>query len=211
MISWIVASHDPGILHDNLLATLTPEGDEELVVIADAPSIAVAYNEGQAKATQPIRCYVHHDVQILDPQRLRAALSFLALGDAQGIGVAGLTGSRTAIVPWWKGQACGSVVESRNGLLHFGAGGECAYLDGMLLATAKRIDWDETFPGWHMYDHDASQQMLSRGLTNWCLDDGHTLVKHNTGGSHDTDTLAHYHDNIARFHAKWPDVEKHRS
>lgn len=200
MISWIVASHDPSVLNANLRATLQLEGADELIVVEDAASIAVAYNLGQSQATQPIRCYVHHDVQLLSSPRLRAGLVAWC---TPSVGIVGLIGSRTPKVPWWKGQLCGSVIDGRDGMLHNGPGGQAAYLDGLLLATIHDIDWDETFPGWHMYDHDACQQMLSRGLTNWCLDDGHQLVKHNTTGSSNTDTLAHYHDNIARLKAKW--------
>lgn len=208
MISWIVASHDPGILHADLLATLALEDGDELIVIADAPSITVAYNRGQAKATQSVRCYVHHDVQVLDNARLREQLLEHC---TTTVGIVGVTGSRTPKVPWWQGERCGSVVDARHGLLLFGPGGDAAHLDGQLLATAHHVDWDEAFPGWHAYDLDACQQMLSRGLPNWCLDDGHELVKHNTRGATNTGELPHYHDNIARLHAKWPDVEKHRS
>lgn len=200
MISWIVASHDPDILNANLVPSLELHDGDELIVVADAPSIVVAYNQGQAKATQSIRCYVHHDVQILNLDALRALL--LEHANAT-VGMVGVAGSRTPKVPWWKGETCGSVLDGRHGLLQFGPGGQAAHLDGMLLATVHHIDWDEAFPGWHMYDHDACQQMLARGLTNRCLDDGHQLVKHNTTGTTNTDQLPHYHDNIARLRRKW--------
>lgn len=203
MISWIVASHDPDILNANLVPTLELAAGDELIVIADAPSIAVAYNRGQAKATNAIRCYVHHDVQILDARRLRAGLAFLNMCGAQTVGMAGVIGSADLTLPWWEGATLGSVVDGRMGRLNFGPGGPCAYLDGLLLATAQHVDWDETYPGWHAYDLDACRQMLSRGLTNWCLDDGHELVLHNTTNSANTGRLQHYHENIARFHAKW--------
>ncbi len=203
MISWIVASHDPEILNTNLVPTLDLQDGDELIVIVDAPSVAVAYNQGQAKATQPIRCYVHHDVQILDNERLRVGLSVLTMCGAQNTGILGLIGSRSSTLPWWEGSTLGPVIDGRMGRLDFGPGGPCDYLDGVLLATTKHIDWDEDYPGWHAYDLDACQQMLSRGLVNWCLDDGHELVLHNTRNSANTNHLQHYHDNIARLKAKW--------
>jgi hypothetical protein len=200
LISWIVASHDPGILHADLLATLQLEDGDELIVIADAPSITNAYNRGQAKATCPVRCYIHHDIQVLDNARLRAQLLEHC---TPAVGLVGLAGSRTPKLPWWQGERCGSVLDARHGLLAFDVGGEAAHLDGMLLATTHHIDWDETLPGWHGYDTDACQQMLARGLTNWCLDDSHELVNHNTRGATNTGHLPHYHDNLARLRAKW--------
>jgi hypothetical protein len=200
LISWIVASHDPDILNDNLVPTLELAAGDELIVIADAPSIAVAYNRGQAKTSNAVRCYVHHDVQILEPQRLRAQLLQQCTA---AVGMIGVIGSTDRTLPWWEGATLGSVVDGRMGRLDFGPGGPCTYLDGLLLATVQHVDWDEEYPGWHAYDLDACQQMLSRGLTNWCLDDGHELVFHNTTNSANTGHLQHYHENIARFRTKW--------
>lgn len=200
MISWIVASHDANILNTNLVPTLELGNGDELIVIADAPSIAVAYNRGQAKASHPIRCYVHHDVRVLEPARLRAQLLERCTPD---VGMVGVIGSAGYTLPWWEGATLGSVIDGRMGRLDFGAGGPCVYLDGLLLATAQHVDWDEDYPGWHAYDLDSCRQMLSRALANWCLDNGHELVLHNTTNSANTNHLQHYHDNIARFHAKW--------
>jgi hypothetical protein len=194
MISWIVASHDPAILSANLRPTLT-HPDDELIVI-DAPSIGKAYNTGQARATQPIRCYVHHDVQVLDLPALRAEL---ARWCQPWVGMVGVNGSRCRAIPWWTGAAAGSVVDERMGQIGAGKGGEVAYLDGLLLATIQHIEWDETY-GWHGYDHDICEQQLRRGLANWCLADGHLLLKHNTAGDW---TPAGFDEAMARFREKW--------
>ncbi|HEX6970004.1 MAG TPA: glycosyltransferase [Micromonosporaceae bacterium] len=203
MISWIVATHDRTILSTNLLATLGDLAGEELIVVEDAPSIAAAYNRGTAQATQPVLVYVHHDVQVLDPVRLRAEL--LRACGRPGVGMVGVVGSTTAVVPWWDDLSpLGSVVDARIGRLDFGPGGPCAYLDGLLLATPHHVEWDEDYRGWHLYDHDQCQQQLAAGRHNWCLTGGHTLLRHNNVG-HPTNVaqLDGWADGVQRFKEKW--------
>ena len=162
--------------------------------------IAAAYNEGQARARNPVRCYIHNDVRVLKPDRLRAELMARCTLE---VGLVGVIGSRDAHVPWWEGVKCGSVVDARMGLLDFGPGGDCAYLDGLLLATVHTLTWDESYPGFHLYDHDICQQSLARGLRNFCLDQGQDLIFHNTRGSTDVGKLTSWDENVARFRRKW--------
>lgn len=199
MISWIVASHHYPTLRDNLAATVRGTGDDEVLLIENPVSIAAAYNEGQSRSTQPIRCYVHHDVQILQPQRLRAEL----ITNTAHAGMVGVIGARDVKLPWWEGDTLGSVVDGRMGLLNFGPGGHCDTLDGLLLATVHDVVWDETIPGFHGYDYDACRQMLARGLSNFCLTGGHEMVRHNTTGSTNTGHLDGFHDAVARLREKW--------
>ena len=202
MISYIIASHDRDVLERNLLNSLHLQDGDELIIAEGAPSIALAYNQGATDANNQICCYIHHDVQILDSQGLRAALLRHC---TPKIGMVGVIGSRTPVVPWWEGDTLGAVVDARMGLLNFGPGGECAYLDGLLLATAQDVVWDESYPGFHLYDHDACEQMRRRGLANLCLTDGHELVRHNTRGSGDTSQLDGWDEGVARFWRKWGD------
>lgn len=198
MISWIVASHQPGVLHDNLLESLD-FSDDELIVIEHPTSIVKAYAEGQSRATHPVRCYVHHDVRILDQDRLQTAL----VEACTVAGMVGVIGSRDAVMPWWEGDTLGSVVDSRMGLLDFGPGGDCSILDGLLLATSQEVEWDLGYQGFHGYDHDSCRQMLARGLKNHCLTAGHELVRHNTTGTHVMSELAGWNDAVIRYRAKW--------
>jgi len=200
LISWIVASHNPAILEQNLLSTLDLHDDDEIRIVWNATSIAAAYNEGQAGATRPVRCYVHHDVKILDYPRLRNGLLTWV---QPWSGLVGVTGSWCRAVPWWYGSHCGSVLDGRGGRLGTGKGGQCAYLDGLLLATMQTVTWDESYPGWHGYDHDMCEQMLAKGLMNWCLDNGHELVSHETAGSWDTGEIPGFDGAMARFREKW--------
>lgn len=200
MISWIVASHRPQVLADNLQATLKLADGDELVVVQGAPSIAAAYNQGQQKAVNRLRVYVHHDVQLIDSARLRQALLEQC---TEQVGMVGVIGSVTRVLPWWDGVCRGSVVDGRMGLLDMGPGGECAYLDGLLLASVHELAWDEGYEGWHLYDHDISEQQLAAGLTNLCLTGGAEMVLHNTTGPSDTGLLAGWDTGVVRFRRKW--------
>jgi hypothetical protein len=203
VISWVVVAtgeEDHDLLAANLLPSLSPLPDgDEFVVIERAESITSAYAEGQARATQPIRCYVHTDVQVRDLSRLRAELAEAT----QGHGMVGVVGSRDVRMPWWEGDRLGSVVDTRMGLLDFGPGGECAIVDGLVLATRQHVDWDTGAPGWHGYDHDACAQMLDRDLWNFALTNGHELVVHNTTGPTDTARLRGWDEARARFRERW--------
>jgi hypothetical protein len=178
MISWIVASHDEQMLQSNLIPTLPMLGTDQLIVLRGYESITKAYADGQKQATNLVRCYIHHDVQILNLQMLRIEILSAAL--MQRTGMVGVIGSKDMIVPWWNGRGVGSVMDSRLGRISFSLGGECAVLDGLLLATAKDVDWDLDWPGWHGYDYDSCKQMLQRGLTNRCISHGDDLVFHNS-------------------------------
>lgn len=203
MISWIVASHREDVLQGVLLASL---GDveslgDEVVIVRDAPSIAVAYAAGQDAASQPVRCFIHHDVRVLDVERLRWHLLVYSGHTARGM--VGLIGSRDAVMPWWDGDMLGSVVDTRMGKLGPGTGGQCAMLDGLLLATRQTVPWDTDAPGWHGYDHDACSAMLARGLTNWCLSDGHLLAEHVNESPSDLSQLAGWGQAAARWRQRW--------
>jgi hypothetical protein len=200
VISYIVASNDAKVLDVNLKATLELVDDDELVMVEDPPSIAVAYNQGQSRARNPIRCYVHSDVQMLDPIRLRADLLRTCV---PAVGMVGVIGSFDRVVPWWGcRQPRGSVIDARSGLLNYDTGGYCIYLDGLLLATAQDLTWDESYTGFHMYDHDICEQMLSRGLPNYCIPGGQSVL-HNTTNPSDVSQLDGWDAALTRFRGKW--------
>jgi len=203
-ISWIVATHDQQILQRSLLPTVPL--DDELVVIEHAPSIAAAYNEGIRSASHRVKVFVHHDVAILDPARLQQLLYEHCTGVT---GMVGVIGSRTAVVPWWSGEQVGSVIDGRIGQLGPGGEGHCTYLDGLLLATAQDIQWDENIPGWHLYDHDICQQQLAAGLPNVCLPDGHELVRHDTTGPRRMSDLNGWDTALTAFRTKWGDAARY--
>jgi hypothetical protein len=206
VISWIVASHDDAILHRDLLKTLFPRPDEEVLIERDAPSIAVAYNRGTARAQYPLKVYVHHDVRLLDADRLRDLLLSTCTQDR---GMVGVIGSITPVWPWWNAlQRTGSVLDTALGPLRFGPGGcPVAILDGLLLATVQDVIWDESYEGWHGYDHDQCVTQLAAGRVNWCLPAyGPDLLLHNRISSTsptDTALIQGWDQAASRFHQKW--------
>ncbi len=87
--------------------------------------------------------------------------------------------------------------------MDFGVGGECAVLDGVLLATRHHVDWDETYVGWHGYDHDSCAQMRARGLINCCLSNGHNLIRHNAGSPTNMNEINGWFPAEQRYFEKW--------
>jgi hypothetical protein len=201
VISYIIATNDRKVLEENLLASLHLTGDDELIVMENPPSIAVAYNDGTAQAKNRIRCFVHSDVQILDMPALRNQLLTRCTA---AVGMVGLIGSLDRAVPWWNARlGCGAVIDVRVGLLDFGRGGPCSYVDGLLLATVQDIEWDELYGGFHLYDYDACERMLRQGMPNFCLTGGGSMVRHNTTNSSDMSELNGWDAALRRFRRKW--------
>jgi hypothetical protein len=199
VISWIVASHDQRILDTNLLATLHMPPEDELVLITDAESITLAYSEGQARASRPVHCFVHHDIRITDLSLLRHRL----IKETEEHDLVGVIGSRTVVLPWSNGAVCGSVVDSRIGNLYFGVGGECALLDGLLLASRQHLDWDISWPGWHGYDYDICTSVRSKGQSVWCMDMGSAMLVHNSDSPFVEHQIDGWPEAEARFYEKW--------
>jgi hypothetical protein len=198
VISWIVASHKEDVLTNNLMAHPFSFPGDEVIVVRDAESITKAYAQGQSEASNRVRVYVHSDVQIVNSMLLRKKLYAVATHE---VGMIGVVGSKTMIMPWWVGPLCGSVWDSRLGVLNYGDGGPCAVVDGLLLATVQHVYWDEDWPGWHGYDQDACAQMQVRGLQNWCI--RHELVQHHTDSPIGEMGIDGYPDAVTRFHKKW--------
>lgn len=202
MISYIVASHKKDVLERNLLSTLKKDDGDEILVIENASSIATAYNIGVRSAKNKIKCFIHHDILVVNTEKLRTSLIEHCTDE---IGIVGVIGSKDAsIVPWWDKSQCGNVIDTRLGLINFSKGNEeCALLDGLLLATSQNVEFDETYKGFHLYDHDICRQMLENGLKNFCLADGYSLVVHNTSGPTDTSRLVNWDENVKRYKEKW--------
>jgi glycosyltransferase involved in cell wall biosynthesis len=200
MISYIVASHDERILNDNLLASLDL-GQDQLIIVNEK-SIAIAYNRGLRKAKYKIKCFIHHDIFIKNSKKLRQSLITHCKDD---VGIVGVIGSKSAeALPWWSYDHCGSAFDARMGEIYFSAGNEeCALLDGIMLATAQDIRFDESYPGYHMYDHDICRQAIEAGWSNFCLPNGSDLIFHNTKASSDVNELKHWNECVEIYKNKW--------
>lgn len=203
MISYIVMSNNKRILERNLLRTLKPQEGDEIIILMNKPSAAIAMNVGISMAKNRIKCFLHSDVVILDNERLRHEL--LQHCDDK-TGMVGVIGSKNRDhIPWWEKEMCGSIVESRLGLIYFDGGDcSCAIMDGLFLATAQDVVFDELFDGFHIYDYDICRQMLAKGFPNYCLKDGKSLISHNCQGPVDVSLLDEsYASNIERLRNKW--------
>jgi hypothetical protein len=200
-ISYIACTHNTNILEKCLVQSLILQDDDELIVIEGAKSIAEGYNNGIDKAKNKIKCFIHHDLIVTNPILLRMNLLAYCIED---IGIVGIVGSQTEAAPWWEGQCVGSVVDSRNGILHFSDGKQfCLHLDGLMLATCQDVRFDESIPGFHLYDQDICRQMAEKGLHNFCIKDGFRMITHFTQTPMDMSKLSGYAEAMEVYEKKW--------
>jgi hypothetical protein len=200
-ISYIACTHNTHILEKCLVQSLILQDDDELIVIEGAKSIAEGYNNGIDKAKNKIKCFIHHDLIVTNPILLRMNLLAYCIED---IGIVGIVGSQTEAAPWWEGQCVGSVVDSRNGILHFSDGKQfCLHLDGLMLATCQDVRFDESIPGFHFYDQDICRQMAEKGLHNFCIKDGYRMITHFTQTPMDMSKISGYKEAMAVYAKKW--------
>ena len=200
-ISYIACTHNTNILEKCLMQSLILQDEDELIVIEGAKSIAEGYNNGIDKAKNKIKCFIHHDLIVTNPVLLRMNLLAYCIED---IGIVGIVGSQTEAAPWWEGQCVGSVVDSRNGILHFTDGKQfCLHLDGLMLATCQDVRFDESIPGFHFYDQDICRQMAEKGLHNFCIKDGYRMITHFTQTPMDMSKIGGYAEAMAVYAKKW--------
>jgi hypothetical protein len=200
-VSYIACTHNTNILEKCLMQSLILQDDDELIVIEGAKSIAEGYNNGIDKAKNKIKCFIHHDLIVTNPVLLRMNLLAYCIED---IGIVGIVGSQTEAAPWWEGQCVGSVVDSRNGILHFTDGKQfCLHLDGLMLATCQDVRFDESIPGFHFYDQDICRQMAEKGLHNFCIKDGYRMITHFTQTPMDMSKISGYAEAMAVYAKKW--------
>jgi len=200
-ISYIACTHNTNILEKCLVQSLILQDDDELIVIEGANSIAKGYNSGIDMAKNKIKCFIHHDLIVTNPILLRMNLLAYCIED---VGIVGIVGSQTDAAPWWEGQCVGSVVDSRNGILYFSDGKQfCLHLDGLMLATSHDVRFDESIPGFHLYDQDICKQMAVKGLSNFCIKDGYRMITHFTQTPMDMSKINGYAEAMAIYNAKW--------
>jgi len=200
-ISYIACTHNTNILKKCLVQSLILQDEDELIVIEGANSIAKGYNSGIDRAKNKIKCFIHHDLIVTNPILLRMNLLAYCIED---IGMVGIVGSQTDATPWWEGQCVGSVVDSRNGILYFSDGKQfCLHLDGLMLATWHDVRFDESIPGFHLYDQDICNQMAVKGLSNFCIKDGYRMITHFTQTPMDMSKINGYAEAMAIYNAKW--------
>jgi len=200
-VSYITCTHNKKIFQKCLFKSLILKDDDELIVIENAKSIAEGYNTGTDQAKNKIKCFIHHDLIVTNPILLRMNLIAYCVEE---IGMVGIIGSQTDAAPWWEGQCVGSVVDSRNGILYFNDGKEfCLHLDGLMLATYQDVRFDESIPGFHLYDQDICKQMEKQNKRNFCVKDGYRMITHFTNGPMDISQINGYAEAMEIYKQKW--------
>jgi hypothetical protein len=200
-VSYITCTHNKKIFQKCLFKSLILKDDDELIVIENAKSIAEGYNTGTDQAKNKIKCFIHHDLIVTNPILLRMNLIAYCVEE---IGMVGVIGSVTDASPWWEGQCVGSVVDSRNGILYFNDGKEfCLHLDGLMLATYQDVRFDESIPGFHLYDQDICKQMEKQNKRNFCVKDGYRMITHFTNGPMDISQINGYAEAMEIYKQKW--------
>ena len=200
-VSYITCTHNKKIFQKCLFKSLILKDDDELIVIENAKSIAEGYNTGTDQAKNKIKCFIHHDLIVTNPILLRMNLIAYCVEE---IGMVGIIGSQTDAAPWWEGQCVGSIVDSRNGILYFNDGKEfCLHLDGLMLATYQDVRFDESIPGFHLYDQDICKQMEKQNKRNFCVIDGYRMITHFTNGPMDISQINGYAEAMEIYKQKW--------
>jgi DNA helicase-2/ATP-dependent DNA helicase PcrA len=72
-----------------------------------------------------------------------------------------------------------------------------------MLATAQNIRFDESYPGYHMYDHDICRQAIEAGWSIFCLPNGSDLIFHNTKASSEVNELKHCNECVEIYKNKF--------
>lgn len=200
-ISYIVCTNNHELLNNCLLKSLKLDNDDEIVVVENPKSIAEGYNCGIDNAKHKIKCFIHHDLIVTNPILLRMNLMAYCTED---IGMVGVIGSITDQTPWWEGEGIGSAVDTRKGIIYFSEGKDfCEHLDGILLATYQDVRFDESIPGFHLYDQDICKQMTMQGKRNFCIGDGYRIVTHFTSSPIPTSELNGYAESFEVYRKKW--------
>lgn len=200
-ISYITCTNNHEILNNCLIRSLKLDNDDEIVIVDNPKSIAEGYNYGMEHAKHRIKCFIHHDLIVTNPILLRMNLMAYC---TQDIGMVGVIGSITDAAPWWNGEGVGSAIDTRKGIIYFNEGKQfCEHLDGILLATFQDIRFDESIPGFHLYDQDICKQMTKDGKRNFCIGDGYRIVTHFTSTPSDTSQINGYDEALAVYRKKW--------
>jgi uncharacterized protein (TIGR03032 family) len=159
-------------------------GAEDIVAMADPPSLWAAYDEGWRRARHDVVCFLHEDATL---EGIDEALIHERLSDGR-TGFLGVAGTRvldeTGV--WWRGlntpdQAgrlsgrCGHTDGRRRWITEYGPFGEVVVLDGVLLLATKAVlaaiggFADPPLDGFDFYDISATFRARLRGYANYTV------------------------------------------
>lgn len=219
MLSIIICSHKSDIsseLKQNIAETIGC--DFELVIIDNSEnqfSIFQAYNEGVRRAKGELLCFSHDDI-VFHTKGWGVILEslFLTHKDFGGIGVLG--GHLLPRQESYYLLSSGNILQlQRDGFIekelrndHFDKDGldEVAALDGLFMVIPKRLFvekklvFDESFLGFHMYDLDICMQLHNAGykivVTNKILIEHRSKITGVLEGEE-------FREKLHKFYRKW--------
>jgi GT2 family glycosyltransferase len=180
----------------------------ELVQIADAKSLAEAYNRGFARSSGEIVVFSHDDIEVMNDRFADRLLAHFARSDLVGAAgtsrLAGLSWAR-AYSPYLHGCVVHSAGRTAYSFDFYGPGRDSGIqaLDGMFFAARRRVcealPFDEkTFDGFHGYDLDFSFRAHLAGFRVGVAAD--LLLLHQSRGKFDA-RWQHYGERLMEKHA----------
>ncbi len=159
----ICASNNAAILRANLMRSQAVD-HWPLSVIEDAPSAALAYNQGLDDSREELLIFLHHDVY-LPPgweQLLHQRIAEVAALDPDWalIGAYGVDEAGRGFGPVWSsslGHIVGAVPLAPRAVQSF---------DELLIVMRRGagLRFDAALPGWHLYGTDIVTQARAQGL-----------------------------------------------
>jgi len=188
--------------------------EHEIVLIDNSKGqfgICHAYNEGVQRARYPYLCFMHDDILFHTDNWGQMAME--AMLDQQ-VGILGVQGCcyMDESTSYWcrSGFRKAHIIQQKNHSLvrvfeeDVPCSNDVVALDGLWLFARKdlfdRVRWDETtFPGFHLYDHDISMQVVKLGMKVRILPD--LWIEHQSWGNYDEP----FYSQVGAFHAKWDD------
>ena len=179
MFSIIVSSKDKYTLESILLPSLEPtkkylvdnnKPEFQLVIIEGEHSITKNYNKGIDQSIWETKFFIHEDMDLMDNGTLlqRIHLKFQSEPNIGLIGLVGTTENPAGF--WWncsRDSIYGHVLSGKNkeywNWKNIEISKGIKIIDGMFMATNKCIRFSEDIIGFHFYDSDYSNKIITAG------------------------------------------------
>ena len=178
----------------------------QIIEMRNAKSMTSGYNAAMKQTDARYKIYLHQDVFMLNRNFIEDILECFRKDEAIGaIGMLGTTRLQNANV--WNSldiggsyfvgtyTSCGSIAVRPEILNPGGSFQEVDYIDGMLMATACDVEWDERVDGFHFYDVSQCIRIRERGKKTVIVRQDVPWLFHDMGPMN----LLTYRENQKRF------------
>lgn len=199
-ISFITAVNDYKLYKDYCLPSL-PDG-HEYIAVENAKTIAQAYNAGIDNSKYKIKCFIHQDARILDPNFIKK-LERIFKNDK--VGIVGVVGSLDNAGGYRLVWNLGSVHlhNETHLILHAKLKGlyeTCNVVDGLILITNQDIRFDEKYNHFHFYDMDICKEINKMGKQVICAN---IMMQHSPDNGKPPENNDRWIEARERFLKKW--------